>query len=263
MNVIALGPVEIGISAALVLALAVLSMCLRLAIHQQLLIAALRSGVQLLLLGLILNTVFASTNVWMIGGITLVMLMVAGYEVNARQQKKLTGIASYSIGTISMFVSSFSVALLTVTVIIDVDPWYTPQYLIPLLGMLLGNTMNGVSISLDRLTQTAWQQRNIIESRLMQGESWSTAIDQIRRDSLRAGLIPIVNAMMTAGIVSLPGMMTGQVLAGTPPLEAAKYQILILFLIAAGTGLGAMVAMWLASGRLFDKRERLRLDRLS
>jgi putative ABC transport system permease protein len=89
------------------------------------------------------------------------------------------------------------------------------------------------------------------------------AIGDIRRDALRAGLIPIINAMTTAGIVSLPGMMTGQILAGGPPLEAAKYQLLILFLIAAGTGLGSATAVVLAAARLFDERQRLRTERLT
>ncbi|MEW8367295.1 MAG: ABC transporter permease, partial [Candidatus Thiodiazotropha taylori] len=78
----------------------------------------------------------------------------------------------------------------------------------------------------------------------------------------RSGLIPIINAMAAAGIVSLPGMMTGQILAGTPPMEASKYQILIMLLIAAGTGFGATAAVWIGAKRLFDDRERLRLDRL-
>jgi putative ABC transport system permease protein len=143
-----------------------------------------------------------------------------------------------------------------------VEPWYQPQYLIPLLGMLLGNTMSGVALALDNLTRDAWTARGRIEARLILGETWDTAIAGIRRDALRAGLIPIVNAMATAGLVSLPGMMTGQILAGSPPLEAAKYQLLIMFLISAGTGLGSVLAVWLGSRRLFDERERLRLDRL-
>ena len=94
------------------------------------------------------------------------------------------------------------------------------------------------------------------------GHEWQKAIGEIRRNALRAGLIPIINAMGAAGVVSLPGMMTGQILAGSPPLEAAKYQILIMLLISAGTGFGATAAVWLASRRLFDERQRLRLDRL-
>ena len=129
--------------------------------------------------------------------------------------------------------------------------------------MLLGNTMNGIAISLDQLTRAAAQQRQVIEARLMLGHEWGQAIEGLRRDALRSGLIPIINAMTTAGVVSLPGMMTGQILGGSPPLEAAKYQLMILFLIAAGTGLGAIAAVWMASRRLFDERQRLRLDRLT
>ncbi|MEN8711931.1 MAG: ABC transporter permease, partial [Arenicellales bacterium] len=94
------------------------------------------------------------------------------------------------------------------------------------------------------------------------GETWTHAISDIRRDSIRVGMIPIINAMSVAGLVSLPGMMTGQIMAGAPPLEAVKYQILIMFLIAAGTGMGTITAIIIGCRRLFDERERLRLDRL-
>ena len=148
-------------------------------------------------------------------------------------------------------------------VLLQPAPWYAPQYAIPLLGMLLGNTMTGIAVSLDNLTRQTLDKRHQIEARLALGHTASEAIGDIRRDALRAGLIPIVNSMATAGIVSLPGMMTGQILAGSPPMEAAKYQLLILFLIAAGTGLGSMAAVLLGSKRLFDGRSRLRRDRLS
>jgi len=82
------------------------------------------------------------------------------------------------------------------------------------------------------------------------------------RESVRVGMIPIINAMAAAGIVSLPGMMTGQILSGTPPLEAVKYQILIMFMITTGTGFATMAASWIGARRLFDERGRLRLDRL-
>ena len=83
------------------------------------------------------------------------------------------------------------------------------------------------------------------------------------RDALRAGLIPTINGMSAAGLVSLPGMMTGQILAGVAPVEAVKYQILIMFLIAGGTGLGLFTAVSVARRRLTDTRDRLRLDRLA
>ena len=262
MELIALSAFDLGLAAGLVLLLAWLSWRLHLGIEQRILIAAARSAVQLILLGLVLKALFTTTEPLLIGALALVMLSVAGWEVMARQRRRFRGAWGYGIGALSMFLSSFSITVLALTVIIGVHPWYQPQYLIPLLGMLLGNTMNGIAVALDGLTRQAWEGRNRIEARLLLGARWSEAIADVRRDTLRAGLIPITNAMATAGVVSLPGMMTGQILAGGPPLEAAKYQLLIMFLIAAGTGLGSVAAIWIGARRLFDGRERLRLDRL-
>ncbi|WP_428622755.1 ABC transporter permease [Sedimenticola sp.] len=263
MELIHLSALDLAIPALLVVLLAVLSWRLRLGVERQLLIAALRSILQLLLLGLVLKTLFGQSAPLPILLLALFMLTVAGYEVMARQQRRFRGLWGIGIGTLSMFVSSFSITLLALHWVVRVDPWYTPQYLIPLLGMLLGNTMSGMAIALDNLTHEAWQQRGVIEARLMLGERWDQAIGEIRRNALRSGLIPIINAMAAAGVVSLPGMMTGQILSGSAPLEAAKYQIMILLLIAVGTGLGAIVAVWIGSRRLFDPRQRLRLERLS
>jgi len=262
MELIHLGPLDLALAAALVLITAALSWRLELGIEKRLVWASIRSVVQLLLLGLVLKTLFSQSNPLFIGLLTLFMLGMAGYEVMARQQKRFSGAWGIGIGTLSMFISSFSITLLAMHVVIGVEPWYTPQYLIPLLGMLLGNTMSGMALALDNLTQSACKQRGEIEARLILGMTWQDAIGEIRRNALRTGLIPIINAMAAAGVVSLPGMMTGQILAGSPPLEAAKYQIMILLLIAVGTGLGAIVAVWIASRRLFDERQRLRLDRL-
>ncbi|HQU16366.1 MAG: iron export ABC transporter permease subunit FetB [Chromatiales bacterium 21-64-14] len=262
MHLIQLTALDLGLAALLVVALAALSVRLRLEVARPLLIAALRTTVQLLLVGLVLKAVFAQVHLVWIGAISVVMLLMAGREVMARQRRRLAGWWGFGVGTLSMFVSSFSVTLLALVVVIGPQPWYQPQYAIPLLGMLLGNTMSGIAVAMDRLTQSAWQQRAMIEGRLLLGDNWSEAIGEIRRESTRSGLIPILNAMAAAGIVSLPGMMTGQILAGSPPVEAVKYQILIMFLITAGTGFGTVGAVWLGAKRLFDERQRLRIDRL-
>ena len=263
MNLIALSVWDLILAAGLVLLLAALSWRLCLGVGRRVLVAALRGAVQLMLVGLVLKQLFAQANPVLIGLIVLVMWSAAGWEVQSRQKRRYTGPWGYGIGTLSLFLSSFSVTLLALLVIIQVEPWYQPRYLIPLLGMLLGNTMSGMAIALDQLTRQAWDARGCIEARLLLGATWEEAIADLRREALRSGLIPIVNAMAAAGLVSLPGMMTGQILAGSPPLEAAKYQLLILFLIAGGTGLGAMAAVWIGSRRLFDDRQRLRLDRLT
>ena len=259
---IILSAFDLALAGVLVCLSAALTHMLRLAEAGHTIIAAARALVQLLVVGLLLKLLFERAELFWVTAFAGVMLAIAGYETLARQKRPLSGVWGYGVGALSMFLSSFTVAILALAVIVGPDPWYTPRYAIPLLGMLLGNTMTGVAIALDRLTQSAYDQRGAIEARLILGQPWREAIRDIRADSMRAGMIPTINAMAAAGVVSLPGMMTGQILAGSPPLEAVKYQIVILFLITAGTIFGTVGAVWTASRRLFDPRERLRLDRL-
>ena len=262
MSVIALSYGDLALASGLIVALALISWRMRLGLVGQLVVSALRTTIQLLLIGMVLKALFSYVHIGFMALMSVVMLLAAGREVMSRQKRKFAGGWGFGVGTLSMFISSFTIAVFALNFIVGVEPWYAPQYAIPLLGMLLGNTMSGISIGLDRLTADAWDQRTQIEGRLMLGHNWSRAIGGIRAQSIRSGLIPIINAMAAAGLVSLPGMMTGQILGGSPPMEAVKYQILIMFLIAGGTGFGTMVAVWMGSRRLFDERQRLRLDRL-
>ncbi len=262
MQLISLSAFDLSIAAILIIALALLSFRLKLGLTQRILVAGLRTTIQLLLIGIILDAIFARVHPLWMALIATVMFTVAGREVMVRQKRRFIGWYGFGIGTLSMFLSSFTITVLALTIIIQIKPWYAPQYAIPLLGMLLGNTMNGVSIGLDRLSSSAFNDRTTIEARLMLGQTWAEAMQEIIKDSIAGGLIPIINSMTVVGLVSLPGMMTGQILSGSPPLEAVKYQILIMFLIAGGTGFGTVAAVWLGSRRLFDDRHRLRLDRL-
>jgi UDP-glucose/iron transport system permease protein len=116
---------------------------------------------------------------------------------------------------------------------------------------------------LDTFCETAHRERAAIEARLALGAPRSTAMSGALRSSLRTGMTPILNSMATTGIVALPGMMTGQILAGADPLGAVEYQILIMFLIAAATALAAFFGGLGAVLLLTDKRHRLRLERLA
>ncbi|MEJ2037550.1 MAG: iron export ABC transporter permease subunit FetB [Desulfosarcinaceae bacterium] len=262
MTLVKLSAFDLSLASGLILLLAVLSWLMHLGLVRSLIVAALRTTVQLMLVGVVLEALFANVHLGWMALVSAVMLLAAGREVMGRQKRRFKGWWGFGLGTFSMFISSFAVTVLALLVVIGPAPWYKPQYAIPLLGMLLGNTMNGIAIGMDRLTATAWDQRERVEGKLMLGRTWSQAIADTRRESIRSGLIPIINSMMAAGLVSLPGMMTGQILGGSPPLDAVKYQILIMFLIAGGTGLGTIAAVWLGSRRLFDERERLRLDRV-
>ncbi|MDZ7811293.1 MAG: iron export ABC transporter permease subunit FetB [Arhodomonas sp.] len=262
MRVIPLSVWDLGIAALLVFALAGTAWREHLAVSRSLLWSALRMVIQLALVALVLEAVFALSRWYWVVLIGLGMLAIAAREVHARQRRPLAGWWGYGVGAGAMFVASFATAALALLAMVQPDPWYRPQYGIPLLGMLLGNTMNGVALGLERLTEGAWRQRGAIEARLMLGEPWQVAIAPLRRESMRSGMIPVINAMAAAGVVSLPGMMTGQILAGSPPAEAVRYQILIFLLIMTGTGFGTLLANRLAARRLFDGRSRLRLDRL-
>ena len=159
MSLIVLSAWDLILAAGLVVVLAALSWRLCLGVGRRVLVAALRGTVQLMLVGLVLKQLFAQANPVLIGLIVLVMWSAAGWEVQSRQKRRYTGSWGYGIGTFSLFLSSFSVTLLALLVIIQVEPWYQPRYLIPLLGMLLGNTMSGVAIALDQLTRQAWDAR--------------------------------------------------------------------------------------------------------
>ena len=260
MNVISLSSIDLGIAASLLVLLSGLSMMFSLGLERKILFFGCRMTAQLLFVGLVLRFLFASGSFLLVVLMSAVMLFAAGREVQARQKRRIVGRSGYFISICSMFVSSFSVTVLALLVIIRVEPWYTPQYAIPLLGMLLGNTMTGISLALDRMTNQLYGRRGEVEQRLLLGQTWQEASRDIRSDCMRTGMLPIINSMAAAGLVSLPGMMTGQILGGTPPVEAVKYQIMIMFLIAAGTGFGVVSAIFMSGLLLFDERHRLRLE---
>lgn len=259
---ISLSALDLAVASALLIALAACSMILHLKIAQRLAIAAVRTTIQLFLIGYVLAWLFRVDNPVLVLGLGLLMVVLAGREVHARQGRRLRGWSGLLVGTGAMLASSFVISIYALTTVIEAEPWYAAKYAIPFLGILLGNTMNGISVGTDRLTALCWQQRAAIEQRLLLGETRDEAMREIRQESMRAGMIPIINAMAAAGIVSLPGTMTGLMLGGAEPLEAARYQILIMFLISAGTGFGTLLAVWLTGNLLFDDRQRLRLDRL-
>jgi putative ABC transport system permease protein len=153
-------------------------------------------------------------------------------------------------------------AILALTTAIRPHPWFDPHYAIPLAGIILGNVLNAASISLDSVLGGVSREKAAVEARLALGETYRAAMAPLVRTAVRRGLLPIINQMSAAGIVTLPGIMTGQILAGLDPLEAVKYQILLMFLLSGGSGLSAVAVAYLAAAHLTDRRDRLRRDRL-
>jgi putative ABC transport system permease protein len=259
---IALNYWDLATASILVFINASLSIIFRLRLHRSLLIAAIRMVVQLALVGLVLTTLFSVVSPLWTGLAALAMVLFAGHEAAQRQERPLSGWWAYGLGTGSMMLSSVLVTVFALSTALRPNPWYDPRYTIPLLGMILGNCITGVALGLDTLTTSLVSPRAGVEAQLMLGATRRAAAAPVTREALRSALMPTINSMSATGVVSLPGMMTGQILGGAPPAEAVKYQILVMFLITGGTGLGAVTAVLGGVYRLTDGRHRLRLDRL-
>jgi putative ABC transport system permease protein len=239
-----------------------LSVFLKLRLTRQIAIASLRMVVQLMAVGFVLKALFLTVSPWLTGLVAMAMVLFAGREIVARQDRRFNGWWTYGLGVSCMAMAAIAVSIFALTTQLQADPWYHPQFAIPLLGMILGNTMTGVALALDTMTTHARQQRTAIEARLALGSTRNEALRAVKQQAMRVALMPTINAMAATGLVALPGMMTGQILSGVDPIEAAKYQLLVMFLIAGGTSLGAVAAVLLGAMRLSDERHRLRLDRL-
>ena len=245
---------QVGGAALLILVNGGISLALRLDLEKRLLLAAVRTVVQLLLIGLVLQWVFAVSRWYVVVALMLAMALIAGVAAVRRTGRRYPGIWWNAV--LSVWASSWLITAAALFGIVDVDPWFTPQYAIPLLGMILGNTLNGISLGLDRLGEELTGRRGEVEGLLALGATRWEAARRAVRQAVRTGTVPIVNTMMVVGIVSLPGMMTGQLLAGVDPVQAVKYQVVIMFLIASGTALGTVSVVLLSYRRLFNPRHQ-------
>ncbi|MEO0321936.1 MAG: iron export ABC transporter permease subunit FetB [Myxococcota bacterium] len=255
-----LDALDVGLAATLVLLAGALSVAMGLGLFRSLLVAAARSAVQLTLIGLVLRWIFARTEIAFTGAAMLFMIAVASRASLKRAGWSLDGAAPGAFGTLA--VTAGATAIAASALLIQADPWHRAQVMIPILGMLLGNALTGISLSLDSLLGAFAEEKERVEAELALGASrWEAARAPLRR-AVRRGLTPIINAMTVAGLVSLPGMMTGQILAGAEPLDAVRYQLLILFLIAGVTAVGCVLLGAFAMTRLIDDELRIRSDRI-
>lgn len=256
-----LSPFDLALAAVLVLANAAASVALRLGLGKQILLAAVRATVQLAVLGTVLAWVFQSEGPWVVVPWMLAMGVVAGIEAVRRTSRRVRGAYLASIAV--MVSSSMLVTVYGTAVVLEAPgPWYAPRYAIPLVGMILGNTLNGISLGLETALEGFDQDRERIEMLLAHGATRREASLGVIRRAVRRGLVPILNSMVAVGLISIPGMMTGQILAGEDPAVAARYQLFILFAIAGGVALGTVGIVLVCERLVFDDRDRLRVDRV-
>ncbi|QWT21626.1 ABC transporter permease [Bacillus sp. NP157] len=254
-------PWDIAIASIVLLVDGALSIRMRLGIHRPLAIAALRMVLQLVALGFVLRTVFAIDSAWLTIALILAMTLAAAREASARPQQRLRQ-GHYLTSLASVGAPSLLTCLFALAVLLPGEGGWTARFAVPVAGILLGNVLNAVSLGMAGILEGVVLEAPAIEARLMLGHAFRDATGPLERRSIRRAMVPLVNQMSAAGIITMPGIMTGQVLAGMDPLHAATYQIVLMLLLAGGSGLGSILATRLALRQLTDPRERLRLDRL-
>lgn len=219
--------------------------------------ATVRTILQLTVLGYVLAATFVFNNPIVVLIILGVMLAITAVTVRNRIGKKIPQLLLIVLG--SMFFSTVLTLSYTVLLIIQPDNWYEPQYLIPLGGVVLGSAMNGAAVAGERLVSKISNSQLEIETHLSLGATPQQAMAGYRKEAIRAGLIPTLNQMMVIGIITLPGLMSGQLLSGTDPLNAASYQILTLFMLVVSNLMTTLLVTQGLTRQFFNAQAQLRL----
>jgi putative ABC transport system permease protein len=248
-GVVLIGWPQLLLASGFVFVTGALALWMQLGVTKDLAIGAVRTYVQLLLLGLVLGWAFSVNQWWVVVGILALMTVAAARIILKRAPDAPSGL--FLAAVTSMAVTGITVTFAVTGLVIGADPWYSPRYVIPIAGMVLGNSMTGIALSLERVfSDMDARADELLAMSALGATPWEAAHPSIRT-ALRAGLIPAINSMAAAGIVFIPGMMTGQILAGADPLEATKYQIVVMLMVAAAEVIGAVIAVLMSYKRRF------------
>lgn len=246
---------DIALASSLIIIVLLLSWQLRLQLTKTLLIAAVRTVVQLSFIGLILAWIFAREQWYEVLIILTIMTLIAGSAAKNRVKRHYKGLLVDTL--ISVSASGVLVTAIAIVVILNVQPWYTPQFVIPILGLILGNSLTAISLTSNQLIENFHAQQGRIEMMLSLSARPFEAVHEPIRAAIINGMTPTLNSMLVVGIVSLPGMMTGQILAGADPTQAVRYQIITMFLICVSSTLGCTISALLIYRRFFNKNKQL------
>lgn len=250
-NIIPISNTQLLFSVLLVLITGCVSALLKLGLLKSLLWGTLRTFIQLTLVGYALTYIFKLNNpILVLVIITLMCLIAAQTAV-----KRTPNVPNYPnlLAFISLFFSTYLVGAIVVGLIISPEPWYSARIAIPIFGMILGNSMNGIALALDRLYSEVKAHVGEIEAMLTYGATRWEAIRPYVQQAIRAGMTPTINSLMVVGLVSLPGMMTGQILSGADPREAVRYQIVVMLMVTAAVAIGCLILVGLSYKKFFDQ----------
>ncbi len=256
MEIMPIGTLQLLYCLVFVFLAGISSMMLHLGLQHDIFWGTVRTFAQLFLMGYVLRYIFMIESGLPVVLIYSGMIFFAAWTIRDRVKRR--GVGYFLPTLVSMLISYLVVAYAVTALIVQVDPWYEPRYFIPLGGMVIGNSMNSIAIALDRLFSDFESKRDEVEMYLALGADYREASQEAVRGAVRAGMIPSINAMMGVGIVFIPGMMTGQIIAGADPLTSIKYQIVVMLMLVASTALGSILVVLIVRRLAFTPAHQLK-----
>ncbi|MFH5881378.1 ABC transporter permease [Liberiplasma polymorphum] len=224
--------------------------------EKELVVASIRMTFQLVLVGFLLAYIIENPHPIVTFLIVLIMISFSVYTIIHKFKSALTP-ALKRIIVLSMFFGTIPVILYFLWLVIQIEPYYNPQYFIPITGMIVGNSMTGISLGVHTLTKRFTDNKNEIEESLILGASPKEASSSILNDSFDAAILPTLNSMLGMGIIFLPGMMTGQILSGVSPTLAILYQIAVMLGILGGVSVTTYIFLHLGYKTYFNAQAQL------
>ena len=250
---------RLALSVAFIALAVFLSRRSKLDLEKDLALGALRAAVQLIAIGYVLLLLFDHEKPWWVF-LALTVMLTAAAATSARRVEHGPGWRRRFPWALLAIATGAVVALVPVFVaIVPPEPWFEARYLVPIGGMMLSSAMNTVALAFERIFATARSEEAVVEQMLALGATDKQAMAPYVRSTVRAAMIPTINGLLTVGLVALPGMMTGQILSGTAPEQAVRYQIVIMYQLVAVAAVSGVLAASFARRMLFTSRMQLRL----
>lgn len=242
------------LSSSLVLIALIFSYTQKLKMEKDIIISISRAIIQLLIVGSLLNYIFNLKNVIITTVLILIMILNAAHTSSGRAKKIKN---SFYISVIAISISS----IVTITTLVATGSiQYIPSQVIPISGMIIGNSMVAIGLVFKNIIEDFKKLKDEIEAKLSLGADKKTASIEIIKNSIKTGMTPTIDSAKTLGIVSLPGMMSGLILAGVSPINAVKYQIMVTFMLVSTTSIASFTAAFIGYRSFFNDRDQLILD---
>jgi len=256
VNILDISYFQLALSFLFIILLILVSAIRKIGKQKLIIIASLRMTVQLVAAGYLLTIVFENPSWYLTAATIMIMLFFAIINIFKRSINPISNKLKIIVAG-SLILGSLFTVLFFIIIIVRVFPWYSPQYFIPISGMIIGNSMTGILLGLNKMSDDFIEKRDIIENSLMLGATAKQATNDIVNKSIETSLLPTLNSMLGMGIISLPGMMTGQILSGTLPTVAIKYQIGIMLAILGAITITVIIFVLLGYKTYFNNREQL------